>query len=66
MKIATPGHSPMSMRDRAEQFAPYKSLVGFEEMIGDETKTVLSSDKVVIDYSEADEVCEEWIYYDNF
>ena len=28
----------MSLNDRAAQFAPYKSLVGYEEMIGEKTE----------------------------
>lgn len=45
----------MSMRDRAAQFAPYKSLVGYEELINDKTGEVLSLGDEVIDYSESQE-----------
>lgn len=45
----------MSMHDRAAQFAPYKSLVGYEELINDKTGEVLSLGDEVIDYSESQE-----------
>lgn len=36
-----PSQSHMSMHDRAAQFAPYKSLVGYEEMIDSKTAELL-------------------------
>ncbi len=36
-----PGKPYMTMRDRAAQFAPFKSLVGYEEMIEEETEKLL-------------------------
>lgn len=36
-----PGKPYMTMRDRAAQFAPFKSLVGYEEMIEKETEKLL-------------------------
>lgn len=39
-------HNPdkpfMSMRDRAGQFAPYKSLVGYEKMIDEKTEEIMN------------------------
>ena len=34
----------MSHHDRAAQFAPYKSLVGYEKMITSKTTEILDSD----------------------
>lgn len=39
-----PGKPFMSPRDRAAQFAPYKSLVGYEQMIANKTDEILGSD----------------------
>jgi hypothetical protein len=53
-------HNPdkpfMSMRDRAAQFAPYKSLVGYEKMIEQKSDELL----------EIDERADELIELDTF
>ncbi len=36
----SPKHPPMSLYDRAAQFAPFAALTGFEDMIGEEARTV--------------------------
>ena len=40
----------MSMSDRATQFAPYKSLVGYEQLIDEETEEVLAKGFEEIEY----------------
>ena len=44
------GKPYMSMSDRATQFAPYKSLVGYEDLIDEETEDVLSKGFEEIEY----------------
>ena len=41
-----PGKPYMPMRDRAAQFAPFKSLTGYDDMIKSETEKLLGQDKV--------------------
>ena len=36
----SPAHPPMSLYDRAAQFSPYAALVGYEDMISEEARTV--------------------------
>lgn len=50
-----PGHAYMSNRDRAAQFAPYKSLVGYEELIEEKSEDILAGGNETIDYSESQE-----------
>ena len=40
----------MSMRDRAGQFAPYKSLNGYYEEIGESEREILRADLPDIDF----------------
>ncbi len=44
------GKPYMSMSDRATQFAPYKSLVGYEELIDEETEDALLKGFEEIEY----------------
>ena len=39
-----PARPYMSMHDRAAQFAPYTSLVGYEEMISTTAEDILATD----------------------
>lgn len=39
-----PSRPYMSMRDRAAQFAPYKSLNGYDEMISAQADKILNED----------------------
>ncbi len=39
-----PARPYMSMLGRAAQFAPYKSLVGYEEMVSTTTEEILATD----------------------
>ncbi|MBR6505800.1 hypothetical protein IKT18_03140 [Candidatus Saccharibacteria bacterium] len=39
-----PNKPYMSLRDRAAQFAPYKSLVGYEKMIEEKTDYLMELD----------------------
>lgn len=39
-----PARPYMSIHDRAAQFAPYKSLVGYEEMLATTTEDILATD----------------------
>ena len=36
----SPTHPPMSLYDRAAQFAPFAALSGYDDMIGEEARTV--------------------------
>ena len=36
----SPKHPPMSLYDRAAQFAPFAALTGYEDMIGEEARLV--------------------------
>ena len=49
-------HAPdrpyMSAHDRAAQFAPYKSLVGFEDMIDEKRDAILGEGDEVIEYDD--------------
>ena len=36
----SPTHPPMSLYDRAAQFAPFAALTGYEDMIGEEARLV--------------------------
>ena len=36
----SPKHPPMSLYDRAAQFAPFAALAGYEDMIGEEARLV--------------------------
>ena len=36
----SPAHPPMSLYDRAAQFAPFAALAGYEDMIGEEARLV--------------------------
>ena len=36
----SPTHPPMSLYDRAAQFSPYAALVGYEDMISEEARSV--------------------------
>lgn len=50
-----PNRGYMSMRDRVAQFAPYKSLVGYEDLIESKTDSILAGGNEVIDYSDSQE-----------
>ena len=50
-----PGRAYMSNHDRAAQFAPYKSLVGYEELIEEKSEDILAGGNEVIDYSDSQE-----------
>ena len=39
-----PARPYMSIHDRAAQFAPYKSLVGYEEMLATTAEEILATD----------------------
>ena len=39
-----PSRPYMTMHDRAAQFAPYKSLVGYEEMVSTTAEDILAAD----------------------
>ena len=50
-----PKRPSMSMRDRAGQFMPFKSLKGFDDEIDEKTETILSQEwEKIID----DEYCD--------
>ena len=50
-----PKRPSMSMRDRAGQFMPFKSLKGFDDEIDEKTETILSQEwEQIID----DEYCD--------
>lgn len=53
-----PGKGYMSMRDRAGQFAPYKALDGYEDIIGRKVFENLNSVWEDIDFSESQENIE--------
>lgn len=47
-----PGKPYMSMHDRAGQFMPFKSLKGYDEMVGDISDEVLNQEWVQIDFDD--------------
>ncbi len=49
----------MSMHDRAAQFAPFKSLTGFEDQVSDKTDEILDDEWEAIDTSDSQEPPEE-------
>lgn len=44
----------MSMKARAAQFAPYKSLVGYEEMIDNKSEEILNKEERIIETNDID------------
>lgn len=50
-----PGKPYMSIRDRAGQFMPFKSLKGYDEMVGDTANEMMGQEWVHIDFDDADE-----------
>ncbi|MBR5647728.1 hypothetical protein IKW73_02205 [Candidatus Saccharibacteria bacterium] len=49
-----PGRPYMSMRDRAGQFMPFKSLKGYDEMVGSTADEVMGQEWAHIDFDDAE------------
>lgn len=47
-----PGKPYMSMRDRAAQFMPFKSLKGYDEMLGDIADETMNQEWTHIDFND--------------
>lgn len=49
-----PGKPYMSIHDRAGQFMPFKSLKGYDEMVGNTTEEMMGQEWVHIDFDDAE------------